>query len=157
MENNLVIILCPLADPDLQIRGTGRGRVGDGHLDPEIRGPGLKKKFFSALRGSVWSKNKEGGGGGLGLSPGSATDASLFFSHSLCVLWHSNCKGNQNSSDGHCNGVFSYPTTTLDQVSIELGYTIFTERGHQITRVDADKSSGESVQLIGAKSIKQNL
>ena len=106
MENNLVIILCPLADPDLQIRGTGRGRVGDGHLDPEIRGPGLKKKFFSALRGSVWSKNKEGGGG-LGLSPGSATDASLFFSHSLCVLWHSNCKGNQKSSDGHCNGVFS--------------------------------------------------
>ena len=44
MENNLVIISCPLADPDLQIRG--RGRVGDGHLDPEIRGdPGLKKNF----------------------------------------------------------------------------------------------------------------
>ena len=30
----------------------------------------------------------------------------------------------------------------------------FTERGHQITRVDADKSSGESVELIEAKSIK---
>ena len=40
------------------------------------------------------------------------------------------------------------------QRTIKLGYTIFTERGHQITRVDADKSSGESVQLIGAKSIK---
>ena len=89
----------------------GGGRVGDGHLDPEIGGPGLKKKFFSALRASVWFKNKGGGGGGgrvvpLGLSPGSDTDASLFFSHSLCDLWHSNCKGNQNSSDGHCNGVF---------------------------------------------------
>ena len=94
-------------------KGGGEGG-GRGHLDPEIRGPGLKKKFFSALRGSVWSKNKGGGAGPLGLSPGSATDASLFFSHSLCVLWHSNCKGNQNSSDGHCNGVFSYPTTTLD-------------------------------------------
>ena len=47
MENNLVIISCPLADPDLQIRGRGRGRVGDGHLDPEIRaGPPVSKKIF---------------------------------------------------------------------------------------------------------------
>ena len=58
MENNLVIISCPLADPDLQI-----GRWGGGHLDPEIRGgPGLQK-CFSVLRASVWSKNKGGGGG----------------------------------------------------------------------------------------------
>ena len=46
MENNLVIISCPLADPDLQIRGRGRGRVGDGHLDPEIRGARSQKKIF---------------------------------------------------------------------------------------------------------------
>ena len=68
MENNLVIISCPLADPGLQIRGGGR--VGDGHLDPEIGGPGLKKKkFFSALRASVWFKNKGGGGGGRAGGP----------------------------------------------------------------------------------------
>ena len=43
-----------VVDPDLQIRG------GAGHPDPEIRGaPGLKK-YFSALRASVWSKNKGG-------------------------------------------------------------------------------------------------
>ena len=54
-----------MADPDLQIRGEGGG-----HLDPEIRGrPGLKKYIFSALRASVWSKNKGGGP-----FPGSATD-----------------------------------------------------------------------------------
>ena len=58
MENNLVIISCPLADPDLKIRG------GAGYLDPGIRGAGSQKKFFSALRASVWSKKKEGGGGG---------------------------------------------------------------------------------------------
>ena len=50
-------MLYPVADPDIQIRR----RMG-GHPDPEIRGrPGLKKKFFSALRASVWSK-KIGGG-----------------------------------------------------------------------------------------------
>ena len=45
-----------VADPDLQIRGRG----GGSHPDPEIRGggSGLKKKFFSALRASVWSKTK---------------------------------------------------------------------------------------------------
>ena len=60
----------PVADPDLQIGGRGGG-----HPDPEIRGkPGLKKIFFSALRASVWSKNKRGGGWApLGFSPGSAT------------------------------------------------------------------------------------
>ena len=32
---------------------------GPGHPDPEIRGGGQSpKKFFSALRASVWSKNK---------------------------------------------------------------------------------------------------
>ena len=40
MENNLVIISCPLADPDLQIR------VGGGHLDPEIKGGPVSKKIF---------------------------------------------------------------------------------------------------------------
>ena len=47
-----------LADPDLQIRG------GGGHSDPEIRGEGGLKFFFTAFRGSVWCKNKGGGGGG---------------------------------------------------------------------------------------------
>ena len=35
-----------------------------GHLDPEIRGGGegaVSKNFFSALRTSVWSKNKRRG------------------------------------------------------------------------------------------------
>ena len=47
------------ADTDIQITGGGH---------PEIRGmPGLNKKNFSALRASVWSKNKGGRGAG---SPG---------------------------------------------------------------------------------------
>ena len=36
----------------------GRGG-GGGHPDPEIRGV-VSQKFFSALRASVWSKNKGG-------------------------------------------------------------------------------------------------
>ena len=43
-----------VADPDLQIRG------GGGHPDPDIKGGRSQKNFFSALRTSVWSKNKEG-------------------------------------------------------------------------------------------------
>ena len=63
MENKLVIISCPLADPDLQIRGRGRGRVGDGHLDPEIRGgPGLKKNFSRPFGPQFGLKIGEGGG-----------------------------------------------------------------------------------------------
>ena len=51
-----------VADPDLQIR---KG-WGGGHPDPEIRGRGpVSKIFFTALRASVWSKNKVGGGGPL--------------------------------------------------------------------------------------------
>ena len=47
-------------DPDVQVGGGG-GKAGPGHPDPEIRRePGLKF-FFSALRASVWSKNKGGG------------------------------------------------------------------------------------------------
>ena len=43
----------PVPDPDFQIGG------GGGHPDSEIKGgPGLKKKFFSALRASFWSKTK---------------------------------------------------------------------------------------------------
>ena len=52
-----------VGDPDPQIT-----EGGGGHAYPEIRGEaGLKKKFFLALRASVWSKTKEG------LSPRSAT------------------------------------------------------------------------------------
>ena len=45
-----------------QIRGGGGG---GGHPDPEIRGEGARspKKFYSALRASVWSKNKGRSGG----------------------------------------------------------------------------------------------
>ena len=45
-----------VADPDLQMRGGGGV-----HPAPEVRGGTggcLKKKFFSALWTSVWSKNK---------------------------------------------------------------------------------------------------
>ena len=43
--------------------------------DLETRGrAGLQKKTFSALRASVWSKNKGRGVGGPDPSPGSATD-----------------------------------------------------------------------------------
>ena len=35
---------------------------GPGHPDPEIKWGGGLKKFCSALRASVWSKNKVGGG-----------------------------------------------------------------------------------------------
>ena len=54
-------MLYPVADPDIQIRRRvgGGGGGGGGHPDPEIRGrPGLKKKCFSALQASVWSKNE---------------------------------------------------------------------------------------------------
>ena len=46
---------CAVADPDLHV-------TGGHHPEPEIRGGGLKK-IFSALRASVWSKNKGGGQG----------------------------------------------------------------------------------------------
>ena len=42
------------ADSDLQVTG---GRGGRGGPDPEIRET-VSKTFFSALRVSVWSKNK---------------------------------------------------------------------------------------------------
>ena len=41
-----------MADPDKE------GGRGGGHPDPEIRGGGNLKIFFSALRASVWAKNK---------------------------------------------------------------------------------------------------
>ena len=65
-----------VADPDPQIRGKGRagGQVQGGHPDPEIRGSSVSKKIFSALRASVWSKNRGGGGAGSpGPLPRSAT------------------------------------------------------------------------------------
>ena len=55
-----------MPDPNLEIKGGARSPRpldkggGDGH----------QKKFFSALRESVWSKNKrEGGGGGFQVPP----------------------------------------------------------------------------------------
>ena len=49
-----------VADPDPQISGGGGGV---GHPDPETSGGGgLQKKVFSALRASVWYKNKGGPG-----------------------------------------------------------------------------------------------
>ena len=58
-------------DPDLQMGGG----VGARHPDREIttRGAISKTNNFSALRASVWSKNKGEGSGPPGPSPGSAT------------------------------------------------------------------------------------
>ena len=85
-----------MPDPDVEIRGVGKGRSsrpldkGGGGGGPQkfffaLRAPvGAKKKggggggggglqqFFLALRASVWSKNK-GGGGPPGPFPGSAS------------------------------------------------------------------------------------
>ena len=47
--------LITVPDPDLEIKGGGGG--GDGRRSP--------KKFFSAFRTSVWSKNKGKGEGSL--------------------------------------------------------------------------------------------
>ena len=56
----------PVPDPDLEIRVVGGG--GGGHPDPEIRGGAVSNQIFSALRASVWSKNR-----GAGPSPRFAT------------------------------------------------------------------------------------
>ena len=52
-----------MVDPDLEIRG--EGRWGSGHPEPLDKGGGggSPKKFFSALRASVSSRNKVGEGG----------------------------------------------------------------------------------------------
>ena len=50
-----LLVVIPFPDLDLEIRGGGGG-----HLHPEIRGGTVFKTFFSALRASVWSKNKGG-------------------------------------------------------------------------------------------------
>ena len=53
-------------------RPSDKGRPG--HPDPEISGGGRsQKRFFSAFRASVWSKNK----GRLGPSAGSTTEYDL--------------------------------------------------------------------------------
>ena len=57
-----IIRLISVADPYLQIRGWGWGAV------MQRRGRSYKKKF-SALRASVWSKNKGGGSGPLPQDP----------------------------------------------------------------------------------------
>ena len=61
----IVIVLVTVADPD-------EGGGGGGHPDPEIRGA-VSKKYISAFRPSVWSKDRGGGAGPHGPSPGSVT------------------------------------------------------------------------------------
>ena len=64
-------------DPDIEVRGEGWGEVGgwgggrSGRSSRPLdkRGSLVSKKIFSALRASVWSKNK-----GPGPSPGFATE-----------------------------------------------------------------------------------
>ena len=57
-------------NPDLEIKGGGSSSRP---LD-KGEGPVFKKNFFSTFRASVWSKNKRGGEGRPGPSPGSATE-----------------------------------------------------------------------------------
>ena len=58
-----------MPDPDFEIRG----EVGGGEASrPLDKGEAVSKKLFSALRASVWSDNKGGGGG-----PGDPLDPSL--------------------------------------------------------------------------------
>ena len=66
---------------------TGSKAGGSKHSDKGGGGGwGLKKKnFFSALRASVWSKNKRGGGG-PGPSPGSAAEMQLYGTLLLCLV-----------------------------------------------------------------------
>ena len=54
-------------DPDLKIRG-GKGARSSRPFDKR-GGGGLQKKLFSALRASVWSKNKGGWAGPPGPLP----------------------------------------------------------------------------------------
>ena len=66
-----------MPDPDLEIRSVCGGEGGGSHPDSYIVGGGggsrSPKRFFSALRASVWCTNR-GGGGNPGPFPGSATD-----------------------------------------------------------------------------------
>ena len=72
-----------VADPDLPIKGgVGGGEEGAGHPGLEIKGKGRSPKIFSALRASVWSRNRGGG-----RSPrASSLDPPLCF---LCELFES--------------------------------------------------------------------
>ena len=62
----LYVLHSAVPNPDLEIRG------GGGHPDPGISGGAGLQKYVSALRVSVWSKNR-GGLGPPAPSPGSAT------------------------------------------------------------------------------------
>ena len=58
----MLMVSIPTTDIQIWVGGVG----GGGNPDPEIRGtPALQKKKISALRASVWCKNK----GGRGLVP----------------------------------------------------------------------------------------
>ena len=64
-----MMMFVTVPDPDFEIRGWGGG--GCDHPDPSIRGgrDWSPKKFFSALRASVCSKNRGGRGGPAGPLP----------------------------------------------------------------------------------------
>ena len=63
----LMMLFVTVPDPDFEIRLGG----GGDHPDPSIRGgrDWSPKKFFSAFRASVWSKNRGGRGGPAGPLP----------------------------------------------------------------------------------------
>ena len=64
-----MMLFVTVPDPDFEIRLGGWG--GGDHPDPSIRGgrDWSPKKFFSAFRASVWSKNRGGRGGPAGPLP----------------------------------------------------------------------------------------
>ena len=66
------IVWTTVAYPDLQIRGGGRRGRGRSSRSWDKRGGRLLQKFFSAVRASVWSKNK-----GVPGPPGSSPRQSL--------------------------------------------------------------------------------
>ena len=52
-----------MPDPDLDITAGRVGGGGGGGIKTLRKGGGGLQKMFSAIRASVWSKNKGGGGG----------------------------------------------------------------------------------------------
>ena len=76
MRNERNIPVNAVEDTDLKVRGGGGGGGRGGHPDPEIGGR-VSKINFLALRASVWSKNKGGGGWSL-LDPSLKCNPTMF-------------------------------------------------------------------------------